>query len=409
MTTAPARVGEIRFNGESAAGETIATPSSYWSGKKKVYAWDVAPLVGKLSEEDPSLRTNLFESPPNILTGKQASLGFKCHLHGLAQTASAGVAITQDDLGYLLKAALGGQHLGTTTSVDPTNTGLGATSALKCLNTGGLYAGGAVYVVATNECRRIVSVSSPNITLDMDLSSAPTSGLVIAAETTYPDDAALADLSDAAHVTVAALFRGYHTEDQWQVRGGAVEVELANLGAPKPGQLQFAINGMDGELVSGVVVGSPFTQQAPAPQINAGFYYTTVGTTRRYLDTKSIDIKLGIKREAYPSPAAQQGIAGHGYMGGRTTVEFEAPYDAAYHDDYEAMTAIIAGYQFGRVSATLGPIFISLPVLYHDKDPERVGGQSFTGSKCTMHADNSATTTSDLTLARFAIHRFPHT
>lgn len=411
--TAAARRGEIRFKQESTAGEAIANPTTYWAASpKKVKAWDAVPNIGQKSEANPSLALHPLEHLPNIMLQKVPSLGFKAHLAGLDQTATNSVAVTQDDLGLLLKAWLGGQTLGTTTTVDGANTGAGATAALKVTSAAGLSVGQMIYVVATGEARVIVAKATNDLTLDMDLSSAPTSGLVVAAETTYPDSAILADMSHASRIYLAALFRGDDVEDQHQFRGCCVGAELSNIGPSKPAMLDVTMYPLDAEMLSSAAVaaGTPFAAPIPAPQIGAasGLYLTSVGTTRVVEHTRSIDIKLGIKPEPYESPAGVQGVAGHAAFGGQTTIEFEAPYDQRWSDFYTAVTPLIAGYLIGTCTTKAGAVGISFGRTYIDDYPERVGGQSYTGAKVKMHADLRAVTTNDLTQARFAIHRFPH-
>lgn len=409
MATSPARVGEVRFKQETVAGEAIGTASTFWaSAPKKVRAWDFAPLVRTNSEEDPSLSMRAFEDPPKILLEKMIGLSFKTHLRGLNQTAASGTPVTQEDLGLILKAALGGESLGTTNTVAGANVGLGRTAPVTLVAVTGLNIGDNVYFVATNEARRITNIAGVTVTLDMDLSSAPTSGLCVAGATYYPDQDLIADISAAGHLTLASLFRGYHSEDQHQVRGCVPEIELENIGAKKAPQLSVGLKGMAGEMVTGVAVGTIFAQLNPPPQVGGGLYYTT-SATRRYLNTPSLDIKLGLKLEAIESPSGEQGIAGYISGGGRTTIEFETEYADEFRTAFEAKTRFNMGYQMGRCSTTAGCVFISFGSAYHSEAPERIGsGITFSKAKCKMHADEASAGATDLALSRFSITMFPH-
>lgn len=408
--TSPGRLGEIRFINEATPGATIASPSSFWSSSyKKQHAFDIQAQLKKNSEDDPSMQTHFMVDPVRLLTNKGGSLSWKCFLTGLAQTAADTTPVTSDDLGLLLKTAFGGgETLGTTTTVAAPGTGTGATTPIVVASAAGLTVGGAVCI--SGECRRIVGISGTNVTLDMDLSTAPpASTLCIAAATYYPKQTGMVDLSDAGHVTLAALFRGYDVDDQWQVRGGFPEIDLVDIGPNKIPKLQVNLHAMDWDLVSGVAVGSVFSEGAAPAQLNSGLYLANQGTvTLTQLHVKAIDIKLGLKPDEIMSPTAQQGILGHAVFGGRTQVNFEAFFRAQLNTDFEAGTKKYGGLQIGRPSTSQGAILISFPQLVIDETPTR-GGSGATGSQVKAHADaGPLLSTSDLAGARFAIHRFPH-
>lgn len=407
--SAPSRVGEVRFKLETVAGEAIGTASTFWAASPKLrYAWDVSAKLNTAMMDDPSLRMRAFEDPKRIALAKECGISFKTMLDGLAsQTAADTVAITSDDLGGLLKGAFGGQSLGTSHSVDPTNTGLGSTAPLKLVAATGLAIGDALYVVTTNEMRRIVNVSGVNVTLDMNLSAIPTTGLAVACDTSYLDQDSLCDMSNGGHLTFAGLFRGYDAEDQFQIRGGFPSVELGDIGAKKAAHLAIDLHGIGGEFVTGVAVGTRFTQATVPPQKGGGLYLTTIGTTRRYIETSSIDIKLGIKAEAYESPTGEEGIANHGTFSGRTTVEFETLMDTEWWIAQEAGTEYFAGYHT-RCATGVGGWGLSFGRLILTDPPERVGGgATFTRVKCKFHADEAAAGATDLALSRVSLHRYP--
>ena len=404
--TAPVRYGEIRVKKETTAGEAIGTASTYWAASpQQIKAWDVSLGLKKVSEDDPSLALNAYEDRPRILLGKRGTLGFKSFLSGLAATEADTVAVTQDPLGLLLQAAMGGEQLDTTTTVDGTNTGTGTAAApLKVVSGAGLTIGGAIRVAG--ELRRIVNKSGNNLTLDMALTAAPTSGNVAAAATYFLKEDALVNLSDADHITLAALFRGYDAEDQWQLRGGFPAMELGNLGENKTPHCQWTLHSQAWELVTGVAAPSAFTEGPNPVQVNAGCYVNTVGTeTRNYIHVAGIDIKLGLKVDELTSPAAENGVVGHAVFGGRSSVEVEFYYDSEWNVAYEAGTQKYLGYQIGTA------VLISCPALYLDETPER-GGSAAATAKAKFHANNAGAAPSSATelgRSRISIHRFPKT
>ena len=400
MGYAPGRLGEVKFKQETTANEAIANAATWAAASpKQLKVHDVSNSLKYLSEDDPSLQTHVMADPKRLLLNKGGTLGFRTFLFGLSAAASNGVQVVQDALGLALKCALGGEALGTSTTVDGANTGTGgAGDQLKVTSAAGIGVGTAIRV--GTEMRRVTAKSSNDLTLDMKLSSAPTSGTVAASATYFPLEAALVDPSNANRISLAALFRGYDSEDQWLARGCFAGVELAELGPKKLARLAWTLHPQDWDLVTGVAVGSAFTEPNPGAQINSGLYINAQGTeTRNYRHTKSVDVKLGLTVSELPSPVGENGVAGHAVFGGRTALEYERYYDSEDNVGYEAGTLYLAGYQIGT------SVLLTFPQLSFDDTPEP-GGSPERTVKSKFHADNGPTTTSDTTLARFAIHRF---
>jgi hypothetical protein len=403
--TAPARVGEIRFKQETTANEAIATPSTYWAATpKKVKAWDVKDALTRIAEDDPSMVLRSLEDRQRLLLAKEGTLGWRCWLTGLTASTPA-----QDDLGLALKGALGGESLGgASTTVDAANTGAGATAPLKVTSATGMVAGSALKIVSTSrtELRRIVSISGTDITLDHDLAAVYTSGTIYQAATYYPDPDALENLNDSGHITFAVLWRGAHSEEQKQARGCFLGVELADLGVNRRPKLDFTAYPQDWDYVSSVAALSAWTEASSPNQVNSGLYIQNQGTaTNNVIHTMALDVKLGLPVERIMSPVGENGVMGHTAFGGRTSLEFETFFDVSdWFDKFEAGTKLLAGYQIGN------DVLISFPQLSIDEAPEPVGaGAEVRRVKVKMHADEGPVTTTDLTRARFAIHRFLNT
>lgn len=404
-STVPARQGEVRFKQETVADEAIAVPATTWAASpKKLKAWDIKSGNTRDAEDDPSLVLHALEDRPRLLLAKKAMMGFKCWLTGLTPTTPA-----QDDLGLLLKGALGGESLGpASTTIDVTNTGAGATVALKLTTAAGMSAGQAIKVVSASrtELRRIASISGVNVTLDQDLAAVYTSGTVYGSATYYPNSAPLYDLNDAGHFTFATLFRGAHAAEQLQSRGVFFGIELADVGGNKRPKLDVSCNGQDWDYVSGIAALAAFTEPAAPNQVNNGLYLNAQGTvTNNIVPVSEIDIKLGMTVEPQMSPNGENGVIGHLVIGFRTTIEFTTYFAVStWGDAYEAGTKFVGGYVMGN------NCLISLPQLTIDEYPEAVGaGNQPRGVKVKMHADNGPVITSDLTLAKFALHRFGST
>jgi hypothetical protein len=399
--TYPARVGEIRFKLETVTGAPIATSPTFWAtSPKQLRAWDVKPGNTREAEDDPSLVQHALEDRQRLLLGKKSALQWTSWLTGLATSTPA-----QDALGLFLKGALGGESLGpASTTIDPTNTGAGATGPLLIAAGAGFSVGQAVKVMTTRtELRRIVARVGNALTLDQDLAAVPTSGTVLGSATYYPDSASLSDLNNAGHLTFASLFRGAHPAEQVQHRGCFFGVELADLGQNKRPKLQCSANGLDWDYVSGITSLPAFSEPASPNQVNNGLYIATQDVSApNVVHTSDIDIKLGLSVDPQLSPVGKNGVIGHLAFGGRTTVEFTTFFAVAdWFDQFEAGAKFYAGYQIGNHA------LITFPQLTIDEAPEASGaGAQPRSVKVKLHADNGPLGTSDLRIARFAIHRF---
>jgi hypothetical protein len=399
--TYPARVGEIRFKLESVAGAPIATAATFWAASpKQLRAWDVKPGNTREAEDDPSLVQHALEDRQRLPLAKKSGLQWTSWLTALATSTPA-----QDALGLFLKGALGGESLGgASTTIDSANTGAGATAPLVVAAIAGFTVGQAVKVVTTRtELRRIVAKLGNTLTLDQDLATAPTAGTVLGSATYYPDPAALSDLNNAAHLTFAALFRGAHPAEQVQHRGCFFGVELADLGQNKRPKVQCSAHGLDWDYVSAITSLGSFVESASPNQVNNGLYIAAQGaTSNNVLHTSETDIKLGLTIDPQMSPVGKNGVIGHLAFGGRTSLEFTTFFSVAdWFDQFELGTKFYAGYQIGNHA------LVSFPQLSIDEAPEAVGsGAQPRAVKVKLHADNGPISTNDLTLARFAIHRF---
>lgn len=403
-STSPARVGEVRFIKETvgSANAAIATPSTFWAASpKKVKAWDIKSGNTRDAEDDPSMVLHAMEDRQRLLLAKKAAMGFKCWFTGLTPTTPA-----QDDLGLLLAGALGGESLGpASTTITGANAGAGATAPLAVTLGTGILAGQAIKVVSATrtEIRRVVSVAANNITLDQDLAGVYTSGTVLASATYYPLTGPLTDLNDAGHFTFATLFRGANAAEQLQSRGVFFGIEIADVGVNKRPKFDVSCQGQDWDYVSGVAALSPFTEPAAPNQVNNGLYLNAQGTvTNNIVPVSEIDIKLGMTVEPQMSPNGENGVIGHLAFGFRTTIEFTTYFAVStWGDAFEAGTKFVGGYVLGNNG------LISFPQLTIDEYPEAVGaGAQPRGVKVKMHADNGPVVTNDLTLAKFALHRF---
>lgn len=413
--TSPHRLGEVKLRAETTAGESIADPVTYWANAsaKQYKAWelDISNLK-KGSEVDPAMQTTPFAAPPNILNVKApCSISWMQRLIGLGNSTPA-----QDNLGLLLVTALGGESLGgAATTVDPANTGAGATVALKVVSAANIVAGQAILVQISGEwyARKVVSKSSNDLTLDQDLPSVPSSGATVRESATYYyDRSALTDLSDSGHDTFAVLARFYDSEDRWQMRGGTPQLELVDLGMPGTfPKLKVTMHGMDfdepdyssSSALANVAVGASFSETNPTAQRNSGLYCDPAGTVVvNPRHTKSVSVRLGLVPQPQVSPSGQQGVIGHYFDGARVELEFELlNYDDEWRARYYTQTAHYAGLQLGA------GLLLTFGQLYIDEMPERIGSAgSPTGVRVKMHSDLGSVVTNELTESPLAIHRF---
>lgn len=157
--------------------------------------------------------------PLEVLMPKRAFADFSINLETVDTKSSGSGAsvITQGALGRLLKIAMGGEDLGTGTTV---NDASATTTQIDLTSAAGFAEGGAIGLNTGTgnalEIREIENISSNTIDLKHATSNAVADSQDVAASATYSMDS-----TDGSETTsLQLLLEGAYTEDSWYLAGG---------------------------------------------------------------------------------------------------------------------------------------------------------------------------------------------
>jgi len=214
-----------------------------------------------------------------VLGPRKASLKFVMNMAPTGTAAASTVAAVQGPLGLLLKAVMGGEHLGTGT----TFTG-GTALVPNVTSAAGLVAGG--FIGWTNsssvvEWRRIKAINTLAITLDHAFSGAPANSNVCYAAATYY-------VTEDPNTSLQFICYGQSTSDRWLVLGaqcvGGFDIALDPSGKAIP-TITFnfeAANYYDSTQTAGAINGTlaaaTFTNYNPIVEYVGDLQMFTVGT-----------------------------------------------------------------------------------------------------------------------------------
>jgi len=226
-------------------------------------------------------------------------------------------------------------------------------------------------VLINGEARRVASVDTTYIELEMALSAAPSDGDdVVIANTVYLDQSADVNYLDT-------LIMGHHAEDQIQTLAGMGPVTLEGLG--NEDLLSVLMNltvphwrespSGDRETAPISFAETPDNGNTAPSLGNGAVYFGDWGvTTRNVIDCDEVKIDPGL---AFAMATSGGNFTGFKRTRGVPTCGFKTYVDSDFglHADFNAQTEKQALFQFGNVAG--GCVFITLPRLRLSKKPDR--------------------------------------
>ena len=171
--------------------------------------------------------------PEEVLLPKDAQVDFQINLETLDTKPGSGITAGVGAIGRLLRIFMGGEHLGTGTTVTTAAT----TTNVPVTSTAG-FAVGSVAGFATSpdgglEMREIKNISGGALVLKLALSSAPADASVVYAAATYYMNGTDGSETDSLQMTV----EGIGDDDRWLLLGGQLAstptIELPVGGIPR--------------------------------------------------------------------------------------------------------------------------------------------------------------------------------
>ncbi len=421
MTVVVSNVQRARIIQESTFATDATASMASWLDLPFVEGTMNVQLLEPL--ETPLITQQHIDAYPNkVHMPKRARAAFDINLAGLG--LATGLR-TQGPLGMLLKVALGGEVLGTGTTVNDA----GATTTVVILTSAaGLTAGGAVaFATGTGgrlEMREIKTISSNTITLKHALTSAPANGSTCyAAAMYYPST----ELSSGYSYSLQLLVEGIETDDRFLLLGGQIASpprftvangQIARMSFEWEFANWFYADGVNtsGDFVGPALANATYVYSVPLVVKDSEYRVFDVGTTsisNTLMGAPSYEFATSIAYTPHLAPGGTQNILGWVRLrtAPLTSGSFTIPYEAETwrtekaEDDRRAVALQIGS------SPTLatggGALLVHTNVQITDVQMTDIGGikgqvVSYEGS---IEADLSVSST-DWHTAAMRIHLF---
>jgi hypothetical protein len=359
-----------------------------------------------------------------VFLPRSAELSFSTNLRACPARAGNATLISNVPDANLWGVGMGGEFLGTGTTIASTST----VTVLNVTNAAGLTAGGAI-ACATGaggalECREIKTVVSNAVTLKLALSAIPANGSIVYAAATYYLDAT----SGATVKSLQWAVEGAGTADKWLIKGNQLAAPMKlNLAPGTIPKVDWQWKGTEHLLADGTNVpfltslmnlaGTPITDQVFADTgINAVMdselrvaalgVSTLAGTL---VDAQQINLEPHIKYGPHTTPAGQNTVKQWVRLREAPvmTGNFALPYeDTSWRTRRNAESQFSLFYQIGS-SVTGGAVMISVPrIELDDFQLEEVDELSSQRVSFFGMLDNQTGGTSNLAVSVFRIHKF---
>jgi hypothetical protein len=281
-----------------------------------------------------------MEGRENVLGARSADLKFQMNLAPTGTAAASGVAAVQGALGLLLKATMGGEHLGTGSTFV---TGWTAITG-DLTSAAGFLAGdfiGWSNTAGIVEWRQIKAISSNTVTLSHGFSGSPANTNVAYAAANYY-------VTEDPATSVQFLVSGQESDDRWLLTGGqcttGIAINIDPSGAAIP-TIDFNFHfswflesDETAASVTGTLADATYTNYSPIVG-NAGEYRMfTVGTptlsTSSLIHVSAETWAPKIEFTAVTSPSGANGGTVFRYRGSR----INPPIEGSFTTFFEALT-----------------------------------------------------------------------
>lgn len=369
-----------------------------------------AQLTTTQETQNPShVLQNMLDYQEEVLGKKVWSLTFDLPFYPSGSAVGDGVTASSNSaIHRLLKAVMGGAHLGTGTTVATggwASSAAGDVAAAAGLSAGGLF--GWADSTGFVHTREIESVTSNTVTLKLGLPAAPASGDTVYTGATYY-------FTQDPDTSLQFIVEGQETEDRFVILGGqgTVTPTLSLDGTIQT--LQFQLTGTkwltaNNAAGSGTIDGSAlgkatFSNYRPITSQSGRFLVQTVGTATysgSEVDIQALNVSSGMTKEMITSPNGVEGVVRFRMVRASGT----PPAEGSFQTYYTARTNWTARdskddkavyYQNG-VSAG-GIVAVSLPTVQFtdvQRDGDTIASETVT-VKARLDGDTSETSATDL-------------
>lgn len=359
-----------------------------------------------------------------VFMPRSAEVNFSTNLRALPARAGSATTVTNVPDGNLWGVGMGGEFLGTGTTIASTST----VTVLNVTSAAGLIAGGAIMCATgaggATECREIKSIATNAVTLKLALSSIPANGSIVYAAATYYMDATNGGLVRSLQWAL----EGATAADKWLIKGcqlaSAMKLNLAPGTIPK---VDWSWKGTEFLLADGTntpfltslmnLSATPITDQVfPDTGINAVMdselrvaalgVNTLAGTL---VDAQQISLEPHIKYGPHTTPAGQNTVKQWVRLKETPafTGNFALPYeDTTWRTRFRAESQFSLFYQIGS-SVLGGAVMISVPrIELNDFQMEEVDELASQRVSFFGMLDNQTGASTNLGVSCWRIHKF---
>lgn len=350
----------------------------------------------------------------DVLGLRRATLQGDLNLAPTGSAAGDTTAAVQGPVGLILKAIMGGEELGTGTTVDDASA---TTTSFDVASAAGLAAGGALGWVNGNgemEVREIASVSGTTVTLAEAFSSAPANSDTLYASATYY----LRPSNGGNSTSLQAIVEGLESDDRWLLLGGQAESVSLNISPSTDGVIpRMTVSILFATWLYGDEASTDLTASSLADATYSNYeaialndgefrFPTASGTASSPLHVSAVEFSPNISWGPVTSPSGTeiilQWIRRHNTpaIQGSFTLPFE---DHTHFDDRDSRTEKAAHFQIGRSAG--GSVQLSAPAC-QITDAQRVDADGIAGQQVSWkgRVDNNKTGTDDVQLTAFRVH-----
>lgn len=355
-----------------------------------------------------------------VIGKKTWSLTFNVPFHPSGVAATNGVTATGGYLGLMLKAIMGGEFLGTGTTV--TAAGGWSNSATGNVATGtNLRAGGLLQWADTSgvvHAREIEAVTGQVVTLKVGLPAAPSSSDVLATGATYfwtqdPD------------TSLQFIVEGYELQDRWLCMGGQGTFTASRpLDGTIP-TISFTITGtkwLEGDEAAGAsnihgtnLGAATYSNYEPITGQAGRLIVQTVGTATlsgATVDASEIAFTPGFEKTAVTSPSGSEGILRWRMTRAGGTAPVEGTFSTYFTgygnwDSRDTKADKTINYQNG---VSFGKTTLETAPTVQFVDVQRVDADNIAGEQITYRGRTDTDTDSTVTVGatNYDIAKSPH-
>lgn len=247
-----------------------------------------------------------------VLGKKAWTLRFSMPLAPTGTAAGSATAAVQGALGYMLKAAMGGEDLGTGSTAATGWTGVTGDAASGAGFTKGT-AVGWVNASSQYEMRPLKNVSSNTLTTKLAFSGSPANSNVLYASATYY-------LISDPDTSLQFVVRGLESQDDWVLMGG--QLDSMSLSCPLDGTIPtvtFSWKGVKWIYGSAAAGSASLTDISPTTYSNFspivghdGFFHSQVNGTTTYtgsvIHVSALAFEPALSYVPIPSPSGIEGV-----------------------------------------------------------------------------------------------------